>query len=82
MRDLINNFFGNYVIPTYEHTTTVTETTTDGSIITTTYSDWINPSGLAGVDWAYVVGALVFLLMLWSVVKCVHILLKRFLTRY
>lgn len=76
MRDIIAGFFGDYVVPTYDHTSTVTETTSDGSITSTTVSELVCPDGLAGVDWPYVVGCAVFVLMLWGVVRCLHIALR------
>lgn len=81
MRDIIIGFFGDYVVPSYEHSSTVTETTSDGSITSTSLTDVVCPDGLAGVDWPYVVGCLVFCVMLWGVVKCAHIVLDRIFRR-
>lgn len=65
MKDLIISLFGEYSPVTY------TVTNSDG-----TTSDVI-ASGLAGVDWQWVLGALVFLIAFYSLFRIIGLIFKR-----
>lgn len=87
MKDLLTNLFGEYEIPTYDYTVTITQENIDPEtleIISTTttevYKDVV-VSGLAGVDWVYIGGVVLFCICLVSVFKLAGVLLSRLIGR-
>lgn len=87
MKELLINLFGEYVIPTYDYTVKITQETIDpetSEVITTTtteiYRDVV-VNGLAGVDWQYVSGVLLFTVCLVSIFRFAGIFLSRLMGR-
>ena len=70
MKDLIIRLFGEYVPVTYEVTVPLSS---DGSVIET-YS--AVASGLAGVDWEWLAGVLLFAIVLYCFLRIVGVFLK------
>lgn len=71
MKDLIVRLFGEYTPVTYE--VTVMTDSADG-IVSDTYS--AVASGLAGVDWEWLAGVLLFTIVLYSFLRLVGVFLK------
>lgn len=72
MRSMIIDLFGKYTPVTY--TQYFTYTTADG------YLDWdsyeVVASGLAGVDWPWVMGVLLFAIVLYSLFRILGVFFK------
>ena len=66
MRDFLISILGTYTPPTYEMFQTVIDSTTgqDTSVLVD-----VIPNGLAGVDWLYVLTGLMFVVVIYSVLK-------------
>lgn len=75
MKELIEQLFGTYVPVTYEVTSTVTTVTEEGSTTITETAAQI-ATGMAGVDWEYIAGVLLFAIVLASVFKLIGVILK------
>ena len=68
MKDLIIRLFGEYVPITYD----VTVPVSDGSV----ESYQAVASGLAGVDWEWLAGVLLFAIVLYAFLRLVGVFLK------
>lgn len=66
MIDFIRSVLGEYVPVVYEYFDIALEQ----------YHEVI-PSGMAGVDWPYIIGGLAFLIMLYSVFRIIGIFIEK-----
>lgn len=78
MRELIVQLFGEYIIPTYDYSCTVSapDPVTGVMIDTVTTYTGLVPGGLAGVDWTYIVGILFFAILLNGFMRCIASLIS------
>ena len=63
MKNIIYNIFGSYTPNTYLETTTITNPDTGEVIVTEAYKI---AEGMAGVDFEFIAGVLLFAICLWS----------------
>ena len=87
MKEILINLFGEYVIPTYNYTVTITQENINPETLevvrsTTTeiYKD-VAVNGVAGVDWVYIGGVGIFCICLVGVFKIAGIFLSRLMAR-
>lgn len=75
MKELIQQIFGTYEPITYTVSTTVSTYSEMGNS-TVTQTGIQVASGMAGVDWEYLAGVLLFAIVLASVFKLIGVILK------
>lgn len=63
MKTILYNLFGSYTPNTYLVETVTTNPETGESVTTTAYKI---AEGMAGVDWEFIAGVLLFAICLWS----------------
>lgn len=87
MKDILTNLFGEYVIPTYDYTVTITQENINPDTLevvrttTTQIFKDVVVNGVAGVDWAYIGGVGIFCICLVGVFKLAGVFLSRLMAR-
>lgn len=72
MKDIIISLFGQYEPVTWYET--VFTTAADGTVVTETYE--VVASGAAGLDWPWIMGVLLFAIVLYSLFRILGVFFK------